>query len=293
MTDLVRQKLLQKHILTAQEMAEVEKLTALCKEREGLLMPLDYNMLRLPTLPTDDLFLYYVDTQLVGYLFLDRYHSEVKETTGMVHPDFRSQGIFTQLFSAAREECRSRGVRQLLFICETTSSAGRSWVHSIGAGREFAEHLMVLGQFRPRFQYDPHLLVRKALPDDLDMLAFTLAGDFDDSKEKAREHLMRTWERPNQHFYLATYKTEPVGSLRIEEIPDRRAIYGFFIREEYRGRGYGRQLIEIVISELLQEKRQSVALDVDTNNLTALNLYLSCGFEIERTYEYYGLTLNL
>lgn len=297
MAETARQGLLVKHRLRAQEITDLEQLTALCNVHEHLLMRLDYNLLDLPSLPTDDLFLYYRADQLIGCLLLDRYHSDVKEITGMVHPAFRRQGIFHQLLASAREECLSRGIRRLLFPCETTSESGQAFLRSIGVGREFAEHRMVLQDFRPRFQYDDRLVFREALRDDTNELAVILAADYDDSKERARQSVLRAWERPNQRIYIATYGgedvgcAEPVGTLRVEEMPEEIGIYGFFVRPEYRGRGHGRQLLEEAIATMRESSSKPIMLEVDTNNFTALNLYRSLGFVIERTYEYYGLTL--
>src|SRR5581483_3401553 len=139
---------------------------------------------------------------------------------------------------------------------------------------------------------------REALRDDLDELAVILAADFADSKQKARQHLLRAFERPNQRFYIATYGgedvgcAEPVGTLRVEEMPTALGIYGFFVRPEYRGRGHGRQILEETIASLRERSQKLIMLEVDTNNFTALNLYRSLGFLVERTYEYYGFALR-
>lgn len=293
----VRQGLVAKHFLTDREMVELEQLAELCNTYEHLLMRLDYNLLDLPDLPTDDLFLFYQQNELVGCFLLDRYHSDMKEVSGMVHPAFRRQGIFRQLLAAARQECLSRGIRRWLLPCETTSASGQAFLQTIGAGREFAEHRMVLQHFQPRFQYDDHLLFREALHDDLEDLSIILASDFDGSAEKARQHVLRAFERPNQRFYIATYGgedvgcAEPVGTLRIEEMPTELGIYGFFVRAEYRGRGHGRQIIEEAIATVRESSEKLIMLEVDVNNFTALNLYRSLGFVVERTYEYYGLAL--
>lgn len=298
MVDFPRQGLIAKQRLTSQEMAELEQLAALCNTQEHLLMRLDYNLLIESAPPTDDLFLFYHEDQLVGCLLLDRYHSDIKEVTGLVHPAWRRRGIFRQLLAAARAECLSRGIGRLLFTCETKSTSGQAFIRAIGAGREFAEHRMVLEKFQPRFQYDDHLLLREAWRDDVDDLAVILAADFGNSKERARQHVLHVWARPNQRFFIATYGgedvgcAEPVGTLRVEDMPQELGIYGFFVRPEYRERGHGRQIIEEAIATIRANSSKLIMLEVDTNNFTAMNLYRSLGFVIERTYEYYGFALD-
>jgi ribosomal protein S18 acetylase RimI-like enzyme len=298
MGEIARQGLFAKHCLTARELLEVEHLAALCNAREGLHLRLDSTMLDLPTLPTDDLFLFYQHNMLLGSLLLDRYHSAMKEVTGMVHPNFRRQGIFRALLVAASAECRHRGIRRLLFPCETSALSGQAFLRQQGARREFAEHRMVLGRFDPRVRSDAHLRVRTALRDDLADLALILAADFAGNREAARQHLLRVFERPNQRFAMAIYEhgesgcAEPVGMLRVEELPTELGVYGFFVRPEYRGRGHGRQLLEETIANVRACSHKPVMLEVDTQNLHAFNLYRSLGFVIERTYEYYDLALG-
>jgi ribosomal protein S18 acetylase RimI-like enzyme len=298
MPGIARRGIVAKRSLTERELAEVEELAALCNAREHLFMRLDHNLLALPTLPTDDLFLAYNGNLLIGCLLLDRYRLDIKEVTSMVHPDFRRQGIFTRLLEAARKECLSRGIHRLLLVCETNAKSGQAFVQAIGAGRDSAEHRMLLQTFQPRLQFDDHLLFREAVYDDLSDLATVLATDMGDDYEQAFAHVRQSWKRPNQCFYIATYggedagRAEPVATLRIEETPVELGIYGFVVRPEYRGRGYGRQLLEEAIIAARARSQKPLLLEVDTNNFTALNLYQSVGFVIERTYEYYSLTLK-
>ena len=298
MVESKRKGLLVKHTLTAHELAEIEELAAFCNAHEHLLMRLDYNVLELPLLPTDDLFLFYLEDRLVGCLLLDRYRSDVKEVTAMVHPAFRRQGVFSHLLAAARQECLSRGIRRLLFTCELTAESGQACMRAIGAGREFAEHRMLLEDFRPRLQFDDHLLFREAVLDDQDALAVIVADDMGSSKERAREYVRHAWSRPRRRFYIATYGddqvgcAEPVGALRVEDMLVEMGIYAFSVRRDYRGRGHGRQILEEAIIATRERSQKPIMLEVDSNNFTALNLYRSCGFVAERTYEYYGLALD-
>jgi ribosomal protein S18 acetylase RimI-like enzyme len=295
MVEIARQGLFAKQCLTDREMREIEHLALLCNAHEGLRIRLDYTMLDLPTLPTDDLFLFYQRNALLGSLLLDRYHSNMKEVTGMVHPDFRRRGIFHTLLAAASQESRRRGIKRLLFPCEATALSGQAFLQHIDAREEFAEHRMVLRHFQPRWRYNEHLHVREARFDDLEELTVVLTADFHGNREHARQHLLRTFERPHQQFYLATYgsieSAEPIGMLRVEEEPAELGVYGFFVRPEYRGRGHGRQILEETIVAVRKHSQKQLMLEVDTHNLAALNLYLSLGFVVERTYEYYGLAL--
>src|SRR5258708_18226794 len=303
MYNIARQGAEMKHRLTARDVAEIEALAARCNAHEHLLMRLDYNLLAYPMLPTDDFFLYYQDDELIGCLLLDRYHVDVKEVIGMVDPAFRRQHIFTHLLNRASQECRSRGITRLLLICETTSTSGLAYLKDSQGGAVFQEHRMVLRYFKPRLAYDQRLIFREAASHDIDDLAIILAEDLESDLDEAREYVQSAWARPNQRFYIATYSTTgsdlyaqksenvPVGMLRVEEMPREMGLYGFFVRAEYRRRSYGRQMLEKVIATIRAQSQKPIMLEVDANNFTALNLYRSCGFVVERTYGYYELKL--
>ncbi|MCR5786612.1 MAG: ribosomal protein S18-alanine N-acetyltransferase [Acholeplasmatales bacterium] len=64
-------------------------------------------------------------------------------------------------------------------------------------------------------------------------------------------------------------------------------ILNFFVVKENRGRGYGKELLESVISAAKENKCQSIYLEVNSNNIQAISLYKSCGFEINHIRKNY------
>ncbi|MBV9227977.1 MAG: GNAT family N-acetyltransferase, partial [Chloroflexi bacterium] len=69
-------------------------------------------------------------------------------------------------------------------------------------------------------------------------------------------------------------------------------IYGFGILPDYRGRSYGRQMLEETIRTIRSQSQKTITISVDTTNTNALGLYLSCGFEIKATYGYYAMDIT-
>jgi ribosomal protein S18 acetylase RimI-like enzyme len=241
-------------------------------------------------------FLYYKDGKIAGYLALDDRGVETKELFGMVHPAYRRQGIFRSLFQAAKEICRSRGVKHLVLACERSSPSGQAFVRSVGASYDFSEHEMVLTDFCPRYQFDHHLSIQMAGVDDIKALAFVQAAAFSDSEVVVRRRITTFMTRPLCRYYLVTFGEESVGceelvgSLRVE-LMDEIGIYAFGIHPAYRGRGYGRQMLEEVIYRMRagqDTSQKAIVLDVETDNVHALSLYHSCGFQIRATYDYYN-----
>ena len=283
--------LVKKQTLTNVEISQIEQLMATCNSYENVCMRLTLDMLRnRPGNATYD-FLYYADNILVGYLNVETWGTKEKELTGMVHPNYRRKGIFRSLLTAARDEWLDKGVQAFLLICEHTSHSGLAFLEAIGANHDFSEHEMVLGIFQERQSSHERVHTRKADANDIDALVHIIATDRGD-EQLAKQFVVKVFQELKRPFYLGMLPEEPIGCLNLDETEKEIGIYGFVVRPEYRGRGYGRQILEDVIRTIRTRSPKSIMLDVETDNTNAIGLYLSCGFEIRTTYDYYSLDLK-
>jgi ribosomal protein S18 acetylase RimI-like enzyme len=280
-----------KQTLTAAEASQIEQLAATCNDYENLHMRLLLDTLRERSGNAAYVFLYYADDTLVGYLTVYPWGTQEKELTGMVHPNYRRRGIFRLLLSAAKDEWLNEGVQKFILVSEHASHSGLAFLEAIGAHRDFSEHEMVLGIFRERRSFNERVYTRKANPNDFVALVSILATDLGD-EEKAKRFVTRFFREIKRPFYLGMLGEEAIGCLNLDETEKEIGIYGFVVRPEYRGRGYGRQILQDVIHTIGAQSPKSITLDVETDNTNAIGLYLSCGFEIRTTYDYYGLDLK-
>src|SRR5947209_4957834 len=288
--------LVAKQRLTEAEIAQIKRLTGLCNNYENLHTRPSFDMIRNRSGEQTDDFLYYDVGAIVGYLSMDSYGSDEKELILMVHPDYRRKGIGRTLLNAAQIEGKRRGIKRLILICEDYAPSGQAFVEALGAELDFAEYEMVLGTFRERGTVDERLTFRRAKDSDMDMLIAIRATD-SENEERAREYMKEWFHYPKQYFYIATFpeislgSQEPVGMIRLDEMEQDIAIYGFVVVPKYRGRGYGRQILEETIRTIRSISQKRITLEVDTTNTIAMNLYLSVGFDVETTYNYYALNL--
>ncbi len=288
--------LVAKQRLTEAEIVEIKHLTTLCNNYENLHTRPSFDMIRNRSGQQTDDFLYYDVGAIVGYLSIDSYGFDEKEVILLVHPDYRRRGIGRTLLNAARVEGKRRGIKRLILICEDYAPSGQAFVQAVGANLDFAEYEMVLGTFRERGTVDERLTFRRAKESDMQMLVAIRATD-SENEERAREYMQEWFHYPKQYFYIATFgekslgSQEPVGMIRLDEMEQDIAIYGFVVVPKYRGRGYGRQILEETIRTIRSVSQKRITLEVDTTNTIAMNLYLSVGFDVETTYNYYALNL--
>jgi|GEM_PF-104677 ribosomal protein S18 acetylase RimI-like enzyme len=330
MTTESRQGLYSKQGLTQMELAEIAQLAQLCNTEEGLDLKLNWEMLRGRSKSEINDFLYYEQNTLIGFLGLYAFNSKEAEVSGMVHLVYRRRGIFTELLSAAQDETRRRHIPTLLLIIEHASSSGQAFVGQLATTYDHSEYKMVLEQFRQPAGFNERLQFREARIDDLPMFKQITAEAFGMADDEVDWYSVHALENPARRYYLASlsnvdivqhpanasmaqgdqsiaYSHSPqeadtgalngptemvIGKLDVSLEGQSAFVYGFAVLPEYRGRGYGRQILARTIQELLAQGRERIALEVATENRNALSLYQSCGFKETGSYDYYALAVS-
>lgn len=282
-------------VLSERERADVEALAAQCNQHDGTDLKLAYGEREAAADAAPTCFLAYRDEQLVGYCAIDC--GGVDEICGMVAPAARRHGLGRRLLSRAHEASRDRR-GQALLITEEAAPVGGALARAFCVGLAMTEQrlgLLAPGDLiAPTAPANGPVRLRPATEGDIDALATILAEAFN---ERPVEHT-----RANLHAELAESRIlvgevagRPVGTLKI--YPERNlanrgqraGIYGFAVRPEYQGRGYGRQMLTQTLRLLLAEGYLPITLEVLPENSRAVALYTSVGMRPITTYHYYVL----
>ena len=88
----------------------------------------------------------------------------------------------------------------------------------------------------------------------------------------------------DHYVFIAVENGEAVGYIEMTACDDENVPIQLLVKPEYRGKGYGRALMQTAIENNFPRK---MLLDVDADNTVSLNLYLRLGFR-ERLREYLG-----
>lgn len=276
--------------LTPEQASEVSALVRVCREYDGISGMLHDAPVESVVEGETNQFLYYVDGMLAGILTLP-YGKEI-EMLGMVHPDYRRQGIGRALLEAGTAEGRRRGVATFLLVCEDAADVGRAFAEAMRGVYRFAEHRLKLDPtlLPPPSKRAEKITLVRADAADQETLVHLEAASFDDSEERSATHIPQWLTESNQRFYMGQCGGQPVGLIRVASDGESVDLCTFGVLPEFRGRGLGRQILEQVIQNLLPEGK-TIYIEVETENKTALSLYLSSGFQSVATFRYYEFLL--
>lgn len=129
-------------------------------------------------------------------------------------------------------------------------------------------------------------MVRFATINDLKRIAEIERNSFDDpwSEESLRAEIE---DNNLSEVYVIEDNGVTVGYMSYMKIIDEIHINNIAVHSDYRGRGFGRELVGYVVNSLRDS--YSITLEVRDSNDAALNLYKSLGFEeMGKRKDYYG-----
>lgn len=109
-------------ILNEKQLEDIRILQQEC-EREDFTLKLNWETLRSRNGVNKNDFLHYDGLKLVGFLGLYDFGNKV-EMCGMVHPEFRRQGIFTKLLDDAIRSAMERNYKSIILNSPAQSHSG-------------------------------------------------------------------------------------------------------------------------------------------------------------------------
>src|SRR5207245_4614712 len=110
-----------------------------------------------------------------------------------------------------------------------------------------SEHKMVLADFKEKGPFQKQLQLEKATLEDVELIVRIISASFGQSEEEAKKHILGDMKEAYSQYYIGKLGEEPVGSLNLFCGDKAYSIYGLGILPQYRGRGFGRQMLEQLI----------------------------------------------
>ena len=247
-------------------------------------------------------FMYFNGEELIGYIGICSFGgiTQPLEITGMVHPKYRRQGIFSKLMELVIEECRRRDAEGILALCDKKSISGQGFLKKISAVYKFSEFEMYLNHKsyeKVEKQRPSGITFRKAVNADATEITRQNMIYFGDDSEGENENsedssilLPEEEEKRGMTIYIAEKEEKVIGKVNLQMSDSGTGgIYGLGVLPEFRGKGFGRAILTFGVEKLKDANATEVMLQVAAENGTALNLYKSCGFQETSVMDYFEL----
>ncbi|AJS58132.1 GNAT family N-acetyltransferase [Paenibacillus sp. IHBB 10380] len=285
-------------MLNEQQLQQIQSLQQHCEQADGLSLKLNWEMLSHRNADEKQDYLHYNhDNMLIGFLGVYRWGSQV-EICGMVHQNYRRQGIFTSLWTQAIHQIQLDGYSLLLLNTPANSLSGEMFLKSIPCKYENSEYQMKwdeqVGMDNPllpdeSISQDVQVSIRKATLQDVPQLIRLDLDGFNMSLEDTQDLYLPLTEDSIQNDFMIEFNSLTVGKIRVSPIDSITWINAFTVDATVRGQGIGRRALRQVI-ERQRSDDNSLWLEVAVHNPNALHLYESCGFIIQEKQDYYLYT---
>lgn len=292
------------------EYAAINELAAICSKYDGtaLKLELDYKLAlakekeRTAGLADINELMYFDGEKLIGYIGIGCFggSGSMPEINGMVHPDYRGQGVFTTMHQWTVLELRRRGKKTALLLCDGAKQAGKQFIQALGAKHEHSEYEMYV-RHEGEKKAVPPITLRKASNSDAKEIArqnaiyfgdeHSVSKDGEDAAPQRGMMMPEEEEKRGMTMYLAYADGEIAGKVHAQISGGIGGIYGLGVLPEFRGRGLGRAILVAGVEKLKEMGAIEIMLQVVTENANALHLYESCGFEVTSIMEYYELSV--
>lgn len=224
---------------------------------------------------------------LVGFLTVEGLDGDDAEGTVLADPAEAPGPIVAALLAAAQQVSDQHGGGPIMLALDRRAEPLTAALREHGLSLHMTECLMLRAHMPAPALPASELRVAPATQAEALAVAAILAEDLGMQVAELHAPISMNMQRPHYRYWIATLGDEPVGTINVQTLNDLPYIYGFVVRPEFRGRGFGRQLLSFVLAELLRDGPQPIYLEVDPENPPALTLYESLGFTIVVTFDYY------
>ena len=286
-------KLLLTNNLTHSQQIQINELVAAAQQHDGTKrLPFVSNMYNyFPEMQND--ILAYEGDALVGVaaIYADvRPDDAGTEVFLIVHPEYRRQGVATELRKQVEATLKQFGYSKYSFVTER---------RFLDANPEFIKNTNLEINPATEFQLsmnppttplptDDELelsVMTKDLIPAMVKLSRRAFGGEEETEKPGPLHYINTMAKPEMLIYVLKKNGVLLGSTSVD-MSDGYYLFSLEIDPDYQNNGYGTELVKLAVNELTKREPRILTLGVDADNPRALHVYQKAGFSIETEIVY-------
>ncbi len=279
------------NLLTETQFADIEALQKMCNDADGLKSDaflsneINFNK-ELPCF-----FLGYEENELIAFLTTFMPHSNEAEMIAFTKPTHRRQGCFTALLQVAMDMLKRAGIPKLFFVVEPDSKSGAQVLGKYPAATWERSEYRLIHFGKSELPLSPDLQLQLVSCENKEVCLKLCGEIFVIPKVENDRFIQNAIDMDNRSIYMVFLGQEPIGTFNLNVERDDTYIYGLGVSPDYRGKGFGKQLLGLALNVALSKSEKAI-LDVDTNNPHAYQLYIHNGFVVDFQTDYYALAVE-
>ncbi len=270
--------------------ADLKILVEHCKTADRSIPMIYWDVLKSKREAPGDYCLYQYD-KMIGYLSTFSFEESLFEVSFAIHPDFRNQSLFEELFDYARDRLQTLQYTALLLSTGTKDTSLTNTFTQLGAKITHKEYILRRDNIAAEeiCASDPIELVQGE-KEDAFRFAEVHARCFGSELDLMEERFSKTIGMPNRRCFLAQHHGHVIGALHVRIDSGHSACFhDVSIIPEKQNFGFGLQLLRLALNTLIAEGQKQFHILVAAENKRALRLYERCHFTETQSYQFWRM----
>ena len=227
----------------------------------------------------------YAEDEVVGVISaIDMIGIHSYEWSGLVHPEYRRQGLGQALTKELQHNLELRGYESELALNIKDSEAGAAFLQQAGYEWNFSEATL---KANVKAIEENSAVEVYPLTDEAQELKHILMNAFGDTEDEVQTLLDYNASNPSRHVFVAKQQEKVVGTVTLVEDGETLWVTALATDSERQGQGIGSALLAFSQAEGMRRNCESVMLDVEIDNNQALSIYEKAGFQPVMQVDYY------
>lgn len=274
------------NILSKDQKKQIEELQKICNDIENLeskaFLSNEINFDK--TIPC--FFLGYEDSKLISFLTIFIPQKEEVEISAFTHPDYRRKGHFYELLEEAIKVLKSAKISKILFLIEPDSNSGKEVLKKFPSAKWNRSEYTLSNKNKAIVPVSQDLTLKLVSPKNKAICLKLTEEIFNISEGENENFIQNAIDAPDREAYIAYYGQEPIGTFNLNYEDNTAFIYGLGISPYCQHKGYGKKMLKHSLNKVFMKVDKAI-LDVDSDNLSAYNLYVHNGFKVDFQIDYF------
>lgn len=236
----------------------------------------------------------YNQERLIAYIALYHFDEKEVEVTLMVHPDYRTTGLYNVLWSQLKSAMTrfSIDIHRYLLTCHQQFYSFKDYLRRLGGEcAEWTYCLMINPKLYAKSQIDALSMTvrwRLATPADISTLVAIEIDNFQLEPAVYEAHIRSILENKHKSIWIAELNQQVVAKVHVEHNTTKQALlYDFCMPKQAQHQQYDVALVQALLKQLFDESYKTIRVEVTDEY--DLHWYKRLNFQCVETYEHWYL----